>query len=58
MTVATLYGRTTYSDITIKLKDKTMPAHKFVLNARSDEWREEAIGDVSELGEYDSSKFI
>lgn len=52
MTVATLYGRKTYSDITIKLKDKTIPAHKFVLNARSEEWREEAILDVEELGEF------
>lgn len=49
MTVATLYGRKTYSDITVKLKDKTMPAHKFVLNARSEEWREEVIADKSEL---------
>lgn len=50
MTVATLYGRTTYSDITIKLKDKSMPAHKFVLNARSEEWREDVILDKTELG--------
>ena len=49
MTVATLYGRKTYSDITIKLKDKSMPAHKFVLNARSEEWREEVIANVDEL---------
>lgn len=49
MTVATLYGRKTYSDITVKLKDKTMPAHKFVLNARSEEWREEVIADKTEL---------
>lgn len=49
MTVATLYGRNTYSDITIKLKDKTMPAHKFVLNARSDEWREDIIANKDEL---------
>ncbi|KXJ78184.1 hypothetical protein RP20_CCG005359 [Aedes albopictus] len=49
MTVATLYGRKTYSDITVKLKDKTMPAHKFVLNARSEEWREEVIADQTEL---------
>ncbi|XP_055604737.1 rabankyrin-5 [Uranotaenia lowii] len=49
MTVATLYGRKTYSDITVRLKDKTMPAHKFVLNARSEEWREEVIADQSEL---------
>ncbi|XP_055542467.1 rabankyrin-5 isoform X2 [Wyeomyia smithii] len=49
MTVATLYGRTTYSDISVKLKDKIMPAHKFVLNARSEEWREEVIINQSEL---------
>ena len=34
MIVASLYGRKTYSDITIKLKEKHIPAHKFVLNAR------------------------
>jgi rabankyrin-5 len=34
MIVASLYGRKTYSDLTIKLKDKQMPAHKFVLQAR------------------------
>jgi rabankyrin-5 len=44
-----LYGRKTYSDIQIRLKDKSMPAHKFVLNARSDEWREEVISNVDEL---------
>ena len=32
--VASLYGRKTYSDLSIKLKNKTVPAHKFVLNAR------------------------
>lgn len=50
MTVATLYGRKTYSDITIRLSDKTIPAHKFVLNARSEEWREEVLADINELG--------
>lgn len=34
MIVASLYGRKTYSDVTIKLKDKHLPAHKFVLQAR------------------------
>lgn len=52
MTVATLYGRSTYSDISIKLKDKSIPAHKFVLNARSEEWREEVIIDMQELGKF------
>lgn len=50
MTVATLYGRKIYSDITIRLSDKTIPAHKFVLNARSEEWREEVLADTDELG--------
>jgi rabankyrin-5 len=34
MVVASLYGRKTYSDLTIKLKDKQLPAHKFVFVAR------------------------
>lgn len=50
MTVATLYGRKTYSDLVIRFSDKTMPAHKFVLNARSEEWREEVLADSVELG--------
>lgn len=50
MTVATLYGRKTYSDLSIRLANKTMPAHKFVLNARSEEWREEVLADTDELG--------
>lgn len=52
MTVATLYGRKTYSDLDIRLANKTMPAHKFVLNARSEEWREEVLADSDELGEF------
>lgn len=50
MTVATLYGRETYSDIAIKLQSKSMPGHKFVLNARSDDWNEEALKNLDELG--------
>lgn len=50
MTVATLYGRKTYSDITVRLSDKTVPGHKFVLNARSEEWGEDILADTSELG--------
>lgn len=56
MTVASLYGRKTYSDLTIRLSDKSIPAHKFVLNARSEEWREEVLADISELGEYSLSR--
>lgn len=51
LTVGTLYGRKTYSDLTVRLADKSMPAHKFVLNARSEEWREEVLADSDELGE-------
>lgn len=50
MTVATLYGRETYSDIKVKLQSKVMPGHKVVLNARSDDWSEEALKNVKELG--------
>lgn len=57
MTVATLYGRKTYSDITIRLGDKSIPAHKFVLNARSEEWREEILADSDELGNLISDSF-
>lgn len=34
MVVTSLYGRKTYSDLSIKLKEKNVPAHKFVLQAR------------------------
>lgn len=51
MTVATLYGRKTYSDIIVRLSDKTVPGHKFVLNARSEEWNEDVLADITELGE-------
>lgn len=49
VTVASLYGRKLYSDVTIKLKDKEMPGHKFILNARSEEWSEEVLADTNEL---------
>lgn len=52
MTVATLYGRETYSDVQVKLQGKVMPGHKFVLNARSDDWSEDALKDVEELGKF------
>lgn len=49
VTVASLYGRELYSDITIKLKDKDMPGHKFILNARSEEWSETVLASTTEL---------
>lgn len=50
MQVANLHGRSTFSDIEIKLRDKTVPGHKFVLSARSNEWSEEVIADLQEIG--------
>lgn len=50
MTVSTLYGKETYSDLKVKLQSKVMPAHKFVLSARSDDWNEAALMKVEELG--------
>lgn len=52
ITVSALYGRDTYSDINIRLADAVMPAHKFVLNARSDDWSEDALKNVQELGKF------
>lgn len=52
MTVTSLYKRELYSDIKIKLQTKTLPAHKFVLNARSDDFNEEALKKMEELGQY------
>jgi len=37
------------SDLTIKLKGKDLPGHKFVLAARSDHWATDDLSHVSEL---------
>ncbi|KAI9579988.1 rabankyrin-5 [Glossina fuscipes] len=58
ITVASLYGRSIYSDITIKMKSKLMPAHKFVLHARSEEWREEILVGANELDWSDMEEDI
>lgn len=50
MQVANLHGRSVYSDIEIKLQDRSMPGHKFVLSARSNEWSEKVIADKQEIG--------
>ncbi|EDW37972.1 GL12350 [Drosophila persimilis] len=49
LTVASLYGRTTYSDVNIRTSAKTVPAHKFVLHARSEKWRDDVLGSTQEL---------
>ncbi|XP_012273711.1 rabankyrin-5 [Orussus abietinus] len=48
-TIASLHGQQRYSDITIKLVNKDIPAHKFVLSARSDFWNNSAIEGISVL---------
>lgn len=58
LTVASLYGRTVYSDMTIKMSSKVVPAHKFVLHARSEDWREEVLSDISELNWSDMDEDI
>uniref|UniRef100_A0A1I8PJR7 BTB domain-containing protein n=1 Tax=Stomoxys calcitrans TaxID=35570 RepID=A0A1I8PJR7_STOCA len=58
LTVASLYGRTVYSDLKIKMRTKIMPAHKFVLHARSEDWREDVLSDVEELDWSDMEEDI
>lgn len=58
MTVSTLYGKETYSDIVIKLQNKSVPGHKFVFNARSDDWNEEALKNFNELGKCNSQSSL
>ncbi|XP_063992491.1 rabankyrin-5 isoform X1 [Diachasmimorpha longicaudata] len=48
-TVAALYRQKRYSDLTIKLTNGNVPAHKFILSARSDYWNESALASTSEL---------
>lgn len=47
--IKNLYQSETYSDIKIKLKDKEIYCHKFVLSARSDEWNETYLLNRSTL---------
>uniref|UniRef100_A0A1L8DIW4 Ankyrin n=1 Tax=Nyssomyia neivai TaxID=330878 RepID=A0A1L8DIW4_9DIPT len=49
MTVASLYSKKTYSDIAVRFGEKSLPAHRFVLSARSEEWGEEVLEGVNEL---------
>ncbi|XP_034934332.1 histone-lysine N-methyltransferase SETD1A-like [Chelonus insularis] len=48
-TIASLYGQKQYSDLTIKLPNNEIPAHKFVLSARSDFWNEASLANISVL---------
>lgn len=54
-TVADLYAKELYSDLTIKLEGKELPGHKFVLAARSDYWGNNDLSHVSVLDLSDVS---
>ncbi|XP_043067768.1 rabankyrin-5 isoform X1 [Drosophila bipectinata] len=49
LTAASLYGRHTYSDINIRTMSKIVPAHRFVLHARSEKWQDAALCSIQEL---------
>ena len=47
--VAELYQQEQYSDLKIKVRDKHISAHKFVLAARSDAWSLANLASTEEL---------
>ncbi|XP_017086725.1 rabankyrin-5 isoform X2 [Drosophila eugracilis] len=49
LTVASFYANHTYADIYIRTLEKVYPAHKIVLHARSEKWRDILLGNVREL---------
>lgn len=49
MTVSSLYNKNIYSDICIRIGAVSIPAHKFVLQSRSDEWSEAFLNSRDEL---------
>ncbi|KAH8288003.1 hypothetical protein KR054_008722, partial [Drosophila jambulina] len=49
LTVSSLFGHDTYSDINIRTQSKVFPAHKIVLHARSEKWRADVLEKVQEL---------
>ncbi|XP_050520840.1 rabankyrin-5 isoform X2 [Daktulosphaira vitifoliae] len=53
-TVTTLYNNTLYSDLNIALSNGDVPAHKFVLSSRSDNW---GVPDLTEISELDWTSF-
>lgn len=48
-TIASLFNQHRYSDITIKLRDQEIPAHKFILSARTDFFSESILTEVTIL---------
>jgi len=51
LTASSLHGRSIYSDLSIKtnVSGRLLPAHKFVLHARSEKWRNEVLASAKEL---------
>lgn len=47
--VASLFDKETYADIRIDLDGHSLPAHKFVLAARSDAWGVASLADAEKL---------
>ncbi|OAD58199.1 Ankyrin repeat and FYVE domain-containing protein 1 [Eufriesea mexicana] len=48
-TIASLYNQHRYSDVIIKLIDREIPAHKFVLSARTDFFGDSMLAEVTIL---------
>ncbi|XP_031365201.1 rabankyrin-5 isoform X2 [Apis dorsata] len=48
-TISSLFNQHRYSDITIKLRDQEIPAHKFILSARTDFFSESILTEVTIL---------
>ncbi|CAF3943262.1 unnamed protein product [Adineta steineri] len=48
-TVAELFNRELYSDISIKLDGETLYGHRFILAARSHKWDSQQLDDATEL---------
>ncbi|XP_066603546.1 rabankyrin-5 [Prorops nasuta] len=48
-TVSSLFSQQNYSDINIKLANQNLPAHKFILSARSDYFNESLLQDKQDL---------
>ncbi|KAH8288958.1 hypothetical protein KR044_003172, partial [Drosophila immigrans] len=51
LTASSLYGRSIYSDLSIKINANgpLTPAHKFVLHARSEKWQNELLNSTNEM---------
>ncbi|XP_076282442.1 rabankyrin-5 [Lasioglossum baleicum] len=47
--IASLYGQHRYSDVTVKLMGQEIPAHKFILSARTDFFSDSVLAEVNTL---------